>query len=57
MEKLDLTKKYKTYFKAKTKPEIVEIEPARFLSIVGKGDPSDKPFAAKLKHYIQRLTR
>lgn len=39
----------KTYFKASTKPEILEIEPAQFLSIVGKGDPSDKQFADKIE--------
>lgn len=51
MEKLDLAKKYKTYFTAKTKPEIVEIEPAQYISITGKGDPSGEAFAA----YIEAL--
>jgi hypothetical protein len=36
MEKLDLTKKYKTYFTAKTKPELVEISKANFISITEK---------------------
>lgn len=49
MEKLDLTKKYKTYFNASTKPEILEIEPVQFISIVGKGDPSDKQFVDKIE--------
>lgn len=49
MDKLDLTKKYKTYFTAKTKPEIVEIEPAQFLSLTGKGDPSDKAFSNNIE--------
>jgi len=49
MDKLDLTKKYKSYFSAKSFPEIVEIEPAQFLSITGKGDPSSKPFADKIQ--------
>lgn len=49
MEKLDLTKKYKTYFTSKTKPEIVEIEPAHFISITGKGDPSGKSFLEKIQ--------
>lgn len=49
MEKLDLTKKYKTYFTAKTKPEIVEIEPAQFLTLTGKGDPSDKHFSENIQ--------
>jgi hypothetical protein len=49
MEKLDLTKKYKTYYTAKAKPELTEIEPAQFISITGKGDPSEKPFAEKIE--------
>lgn len=49
MEKLDLTKKYKTYFASKTKPEIVEIEPAQFISLTGKGDPSEKKFSEKIQ--------
>jgi hypothetical protein len=49
MEKLDLTKQYKTYFTAKTKPELVEIETANFLSIIGKGDPSDKTFLERIE--------
>jgi len=35
--KLDLTKEYKTYYTAKTTPEIVEIEEGKFLTIEGKG--------------------
>lgn len=49
MEKLDLTKKYKTYFTAKTKPELVNIEKAQFLSLQGKGDPSSKAFAENIE--------
>jgi len=49
MEKLDLTKRYKAYYAAKPKPEIVEIEPAQFLSISGKGDPSDEGFSRKIQ--------
>lgn len=49
MDRLDLTKKYKTYFTAKTKPELVEIEKAQFISICGKGDPSDKQFADSIE--------
>jgi hypothetical protein len=48
MEKLDLTKKYKSYYTAKDKPELVTIEPANFLSITGKGDPSEKRYSEKL---------
>ena len=49
MDKLDLTKKYKSYFTAKSKPEIIEVEPARFLSITGKGDPSAPAFANNIE--------
>ena len=49
MEKLDLTKQYKTYFTAKAKPELVDIETANFISITGKGDPSHKAFIEKIE--------
>lgn len=49
MEKLDLTKKHKSYYTSKAKPEIVEIEPARYLSINGKGDPSGDTFSRKIQ--------
>lgn len=49
MEKLDLSKKYKTYFTAQKSPQIVEIEPAQFLSLTGKGDPSGQAFLEKIQ--------
>jgi hypothetical protein len=49
MHKLDLTKKYKTYFTAKTKPELVIIEEAHFVSITGKGDPSGQEFTEHIQ--------
>lgn len=49
MKKLDLTKLYKSYYRARTTPELVNIEPAHFLSLTGKGDPSGKPFSEKLQ--------
>ncbi len=49
MEKLDLTKQYKSYYTAKTKPEIINIEEVQYLSIVGKGDPSDKIFTENIE--------
>ncbi len=49
MEKLDLTKEYKKYYTAKTKPETVTIDTAQYLSITGKGDPSDKLFAENIE--------
>ena len=49
MEKVDLTKKHKPYFTAKTTPEIVVFEEANYLSIKGKGDPSAKEFSHKIE--------
>jgi hypothetical protein len=49
MEKLDLTKKYKTYFTAKTKPGLIEIEKAQFISVQGKGDPNERAFAERIE--------
>jgi len=49
MDKLDLTKKYKSYFTAKATPEIIDVEPASFLAITGKGDPSDQAFANNIE--------
>jgi hypothetical protein len=49
MTKLDLTKEFKSYYSAKTTPEIVRLGPARYLSICGKGDPSGEGFAQKIR--------
>jgi hypothetical protein len=49
MDTLDLTKKYKNYYSAKTKPELVSIETAKFLSITGKGDPAEKNYSDKIQ--------
>ena len=49
MEKLDLAKLHKTYFTAKTAPEIVDIKTARYLSILGKGDLSSEAFLADIQ--------
>jgi hypothetical protein len=49
MEKLDLTKTDKAYFTAKKTPHVVDINAARFLSLRGKGDPSDKEFTDNLE--------
>lgn len=42
--KLDLTKEYKTYYTAKTSPEIVEFSEIPFLIIEGKGEPAGEVF-------------
>lgn len=47
--KLDLTKEYKTYYTAKTTPEVVEFNEAQFLTIEGKSAPDSKKFTAKIE--------
>jgi len=42
--KIDLTKEYKTYYTAKTIPEIVEFGEIPFLTIEGKGEPAGEVF-------------
>jgi hypothetical protein len=49
MEKLDLSRLYKSYYTATTKPVLVEIEAAKYLSILGKGDPSHPDYATTLQ--------
>lgn len=49
MEKLDLTKKYKSYYSAKTKPELTELGELSYISITGKGDPSGPAFADRVQ--------
>lgn len=49
MEKTDLSKLYKQYFTAKAKPELVDIAPAQFVSITGKGDPSGEDFSNSIQ--------
>jgi hypothetical protein len=49
MSKLDLTKLYKTYYSSKTKPEVVIIENAQYISITGKGDPNGEDFARNIE--------
>jgi hypothetical protein len=48
MKKVDLTKTDKAYYTAKTEPHIVEIGACRYLSIVGKGDPSEEMFSKNI---------
>jgi len=46
--KIDLTKEYKSYYTAKTTPEIVEIEEGKFLTIEGEGAPGGDEFQTKV---------
>lgn len=49
MEKTDLSKTYKAYYSATTRPQILDIGPAAFLSISGKGDPSSALFEVHIR--------
>ena len=49
MAKLDLAKEYKSYYKAATKPEIVEFGAAKYLTIEGKGEPACEVFTSKVE--------
>ncbi len=49
MEKLDLSRAYKNYYKATAHPELVDIAPAQFISITGQGDPGGADYAARLE--------
>lgn len=45
MDKLELTKMYKTYYKANAEPELVGFGEAPYLTIAGQGDPNGERFA------------
>lgn len=47
--KTDLVKHYKSYYTAKTKPGLITVGAAQYLSIDGKGDPSAPEYAARLQ--------
>jgi len=47
MSKLDLVKKYKSYYTAGRKPEIVKFEEASYLAVEGKGEPAGEMFVSK----------
>ncbi|KYH38455.1 MAG: hypothetical protein AYL30_004560 [Candidatus Hecatellales archaeon B24] len=46
--KLDLAKEYKSYYTAKTTPEIVDIGEGKFLTVEGRGAPGGDEFQAKV---------
>jgi hypothetical protein len=49
MQKTDLAKEQKQYYRAKATPEIVTIAAANFVTIEGEGDPNSALFNAKVK--------
>ncbi len=48
MSKVDLKKTYKEYYSAVSKPQMVNLPPARYISVRGKGDPSGEAFKAHI---------
>ena len=49
MAKIDLMKKYKSYYKAGSEPEVVEFHEANYLTIEGKGEPAGAVFVSKVE--------
>jgi hypothetical protein len=49
MEKLDLTRLYKSYYTAKAKPVLLTVAPASYLSLLGQGDPSGEAYAENIQ--------
>ncbi|HWV72743.1 MAG TPA: hypothetical protein VN040_13540 [Pseudosphingobacterium sp.] len=49
MNKLNIQQEYKTYYTAREQPEIVEIDKAVYISILGKGSPGTAVFYEKKK--------
>lgn len=53
---MNILKEYKNYYTAKDQPEVVEIEKASYLSILGKGSPGSAVFYEKKKALKEFLT-
>ena len=49
MSKLDLRKELEHFYSAKKKPEIIDVPPGKFLTIVGKGEPGGEAYSAALQ--------
>jgi hypothetical protein len=49
MSKLDLRKELKRFYTAKKRPEIIDVPPGNFLTIVGRGEPGGEAYAAALQ--------
>lgn len=49
MEKLDLTKAHKAYYTAHATPELIDVGPAAYVSIPGRGDPSSAEYATRVE--------
>lgn len=61
-EKIDLFKSNKDQYAATQKPQLVEIRPAKYLAITGRGAPGSEEFSAKIgalygSAYTIKMTR
>lgn len=45
MNKLDLTKMYRTYYRATEKPQVLVFDAVDYVAILGKGDPDNESFS------------
>jgi len=48
MTKIDLTKEYKSLYSAKKEPHLIDVPPANFLMIDGRGAPSSEIYVEKV---------
>ena len=48
MSKLDLKKELKQLYKAKKKPEIIDVPSGNFLTMVGRGEPGGEAYIASI---------
>lgn len=53
---MNILKEYKNYYTAKEQPEVVEVEKASYVSILGKGSPGSAVFYEKKKAIKEFLT-
>lgn len=55
MEKLDLIKKYKAYYTAKSQVEILNFGKVPYLTILGEGEPAGIEFSKKARAIFRCL--
>jgi len=49
MAKLNLRKELKRYYTARKKPEVIDVPPGSFLTIVGRGEPGGEAYSAAMQ--------
>jgi len=48
MDKLDLRKELKRLYTARREPEVIDVSPARFLAVTGRGEPGGEAYTSAL---------